>query len=55
MERVVRRCRSLAESDEAEQEYYLTLTPEQRLDVPLELVAQYREGLDEAAQGFQIS
>lgn len=49
----MRKFRSLAESDDAEQEYYLTLTPEQRLDILLELVARYRDGLDEAAKGFK--
>lgn len=53
MERVVRRFRSLAESDEAEADYYLSLTPEQRMAILLELIARYQDGQDEAAKGFE--
>lgn len=42
-ERVVRKFSSHAESDRADREYYLSLTPLQRMEIMLELVARYRE------------
>ncbi len=54
MEKVVRKFQSHAESDRADREYYLSLTPEQRMDIMLELVARYRESFgDEARQGLK--
>jgi hypothetical protein len=54
MERVVRKFSSHAESDRADREYYHSLTPQQRMEIMLELVARYRESFDdEAAQGFK--
>ena len=50
MEIVARKFSSFAESDRADREYYRSLTPEQRLDILLELVA--RAQTDEAEQGF---
>jgi hypothetical protein len=54
MERVVRKFSSHAQSDRADREYYLSLTPQQRMEIMLELVARYRESFgDEAAQGLK--
>lgn len=53
MERVVHKFRSLAESDDADRDYYLSLSPEQRLDILLELIASYQDGQDEATKGFK--
>jgi hypothetical protein len=50
MEIVARKFSSFAESDRADREYYRSLTPEQRLNILLELVA--RAQADETEQGF---
>ena len=39
MEKVARKFRSFAEADKADREYYLSLTPEQRLDILGDLIA----------------
>lgn len=36
----------------ADRAYYRSLTPEQRLDILLELIAQVQEAQDEAEPGF---
>lgn len=36
---------SFAEADEAETRYYASLTPQQRLDLQLEIIARHREAL----------
>jgi hypothetical protein len=51
MERTLRVFRSFEESDKADREYYKSLSPQQRLDLLLELIQQ-RQG-DEAAKGFE--
>ena len=43
MERIVRRFDSHAEADAADRAYYLSLTPQQRLEILFELVRLYRE------------
>jgi hypothetical protein len=54
MERVVRKFASHVEADEADREYYLSLTPQQRMDIMLELVRRYQEGFgNEVAKGLQ--
>ena len=40
----IRRFESLAEADSAEAEYYASLTPEERLNILLELIEMYRSG-----------
>jgi hypothetical protein len=50
MERVGRKFRSFAESEAADREYYRSLTPERRLEILLELIAQAQG--DEAGQEF---
>ena len=39
MQRVAQRFRSMAEADAAEAAYYASLTPEERVDVLLDLIA----------------
>ena len=50
MEKVARKFSSYAESERADREYYRSLTPQQRVDIVLELVA--RTQTDETDQGF---
>ena len=50
MENVARKFSSFAESDQADREYYRSLTPKQRLDILFELVA--RAQTDETGQEF---
>ena len=52
MKKVVSKFDRFADAELADQRYYLCLTPQQRLDILLELVAAYRESQDEAAEGF---
>ncbi len=49
----MRRFESLAEADEAEREYYFSLTPEERVDILLELIAAHRSVYGEAAERFE--
>ena len=41
------------EADAAELTYYASLSPEQRLDLLLDIVAQQREAMGEAAENFE--
>ena len=50
MEKIVRRFKSHRDSQQPDLEYYLSLTPQERLDILLELIA--RGTPDEAEQGF---
>lgn len=49
MESVVRKFKSHAEAAAADREYYHSLTPQQRLDILLDIIASQR-GTDEASQ-----
>ena len=40
------------EADEADEEYYAALTPQQRLDIMVELVARLQHGSDARLAGF---
>jgi len=53
MERVVKRFVDHEAADAADRAYYRSLTPQERVDMVLELTRQYREGLDEAADRFE--
>ena len=53
MERVAQVFRSFEEAERADDEYYASLTPEQRLDVLLEMIERYRSSLGEAAERFE--
>ena len=52
MEKVVRIFRSHEEADEADAEYFRSLTPQQRLDIFLEVLWRGRKG-DEAAERLE--
>jgi len=43
IKKVVRIFRSHAEAEAADREFYRSLTPEQRVDIQLELIRRYRE------------
>ncbi len=51
MEKIVRVFHGFPSSEEADRQYYLSLSPEQRLDLLLELVQQGQP--DETEQGFE--
>lgn len=40
-------------AEKAEREYYAALTPQERLDLLLELIRRHQESLGEAAKGFE--
>ena len=44
---------SHAEAEAADRAYYASLRPEERLNLLLEIIAQYRESLGEAAERFE--
>ena len=52
MEKVVRIFRSHQEADEADREYFRSLTPQQRLEIFLDLLWRGRNG-DEAAERLE--
>lgn len=52
MDRVIQVFRSFTDAEEADEAYYAALSPQERVDVLLDLVASYRESLGEAAEGF---
>ena len=52
MERVAQVFRSHEEADRATREYYRSLTPAQRLDILLELIARARADNHDAEQGL---
>ena len=49
MDRVVRVFRSFEDADEADDEFYADLTPNERVDILLELVERHRSALGEVA------
>lgn len=53
MQRIGHKYRSFAEADRAEDQYYSSLTGNERVALLLELVRQYRESIGEAAEGFE--
>ena len=53
MDRVVARFASFQEADEADRRYYRQLTPQQRLDLLLDMIAQHHEGDDASSKGFE--
>ena len=53
MENVAQVWSGFEEAERAEEEYYASLTPQERLDIQLDLIAAYRESLGEAAQRFE--
>ena len=53
MEKLIQAFRSFEDADEADTAYYAALTPRQRVDILLDLVAAYRESLGEAAERLE--
>lgn len=53
MERVVQVFSSLAEADRFEEECYASLTPSERVEILLDLIAQHRSALGPAADRFE--
>jgi hypothetical protein len=49
----VRLFHSFAEAEAADREYYRSLTPQERLDILLEMVARHRESLGEAGERLE--
>ena len=52
MERVIRKFDSHEDAARADREYYLSLTPAQRVDILLELVAQHKDSIGATEQGL---
>ena len=52
MKKVVRVFNSFAQSDAANKAYYLDLSPQERLEILLELIARHQDDQDEASEGF---
>lgn len=50
MEKVLKVFSSFEEAEEADDEYYALLSPQERVDLLLDLLAAYRESLGEAGQ-----
>ena len=53
MKKVAQVWNGFEEAERAEEEYYASLTPQERLDIQLDLIAAYREWLGEAGQGLE--
>jgi len=53
VERVFRVFTTFAEADQADEQYYATLTPSERVDILLELIERYRSSLGETADRFE--
>jgi len=53
MDRTIRRFESLQEADDADMEYYASLTPEERLNILLELIESGRSNLGEDSERFE--
>jgi acyl-CoA reductase-like NAD-dependent aldehyde dehydrogenase len=52
MERSVRVFSSYSAAERADADAWARMSPQERLDLALEIAARYREGLGEAGQGF---
>ncbi|MEZ4302057.1 MAG: hypothetical protein R3B70_44415 [Polyangiaceae bacterium] len=53
MEKVIQVLRSFEDADDADDADYAGLTPNERVDILLDLVAAYRESLSEAGERFE--
>ena len=53
MERVAQVFGSFDEAERADDEYYASLTPEERLDILLAIIERYRSSLGESAERFE--
>ena len=52
MEKKVQKFSSFNEAEKAEREYYRSLTPQQRIEILLELIVRYRRN-DESAERLE--
>lgn len=53
MEKVLNIFNGFEEADRADDEYYASLSPQQRVDLLLDMVAAYRESLGETGQRLE--
>ncbi|MFQ5429477.1 MAG: hypothetical protein ACE5E1_04125 [Phycisphaerae bacterium] len=53
MRKVIRVFHSFADAEAADRAYYRRLSPEQRVDIPLEMIARRRDDTDESSKGFE--
>lgn len=53
MEKVLRVFNSFESADEADDEYYASLTPQQRVDLLLDMIAAYRESTGETSERLE--
>ena len=53
MERVLRSFNQFADAEEADLQYYTSLSPKERLDIMLEIIAQTLESSGEATKGLE--
>jgi hypothetical protein len=53
MEKVLQVFRSFEDADEADEAFYAALTPRERVDILLDIIAAYRESLGEAAERLE--
>jgi hypothetical protein len=52
MDKVVAVFSSFEEAERAEDAHYASMSPAERIDILLDLIARYRESLGETAEGF---
>jgi hypothetical protein len=52
MDKIGEKFASLSDADRAEDEYYKSLTPNERVDILLQLIAQYGHLFDGTSEGF---
>ena len=53
MERVIRRFKTFEDAERADEEYYASLTPAERVDILLGLIEQYEHSRGTASQRFE--
>ena len=53
MEKVVKVFNTFEGADRADDEYYASLTPQERVDLLLDMISAYRESLGETGQRFE--
>lgn len=53
MEKVLRVFSNFEEADRADDEYYASLSPQERVDLLLDMIAAYRESLGETGQRLE--
>ena len=53
MEKLLKVFNSFEEAEQADDAYYASLTPQQRVDLLLDLIAAHRESLGETASRFE--